>query len=266
MPQNVDRYYCCFAFSFFLIRIAAVPPITVPIIVKGSGTAVLDPPCTKNAPELLKSSTSWTRNSSTVPSVIPEVKPSEARETLVSERLVGGLELDAPFAEVAENRRLKPKVLLPRSRNPSPIAFPVVRPKEAGPTTIPAAFVFKPGVKLFASSTRPETFKLIVSVSKKLPLTVKDGPEKTSVPLTVIPGTVSDAAFALVVLSAVTSDTNPAVTNEALKSTFRYAECGFLLLVEDMVNNLEENWGRSSDGNSVNVLLMTTNRFTRTFC
>jgi hypothetical protein len=78
----------------------------------------------------------------------------------------------------------------------------------------------------------------MVSVPKKLLVTLKDGPEETLVPLTVVVGIVKDAAFALEAFRDVVININPAVANESFPTTFCNAECGFLKMVEmeDMVN------------------------------
>jgi hypothetical protein len=98
----------------------------------------------------------------------------------------------------------------------------------------PAALVVKPPE---ARSTVPAVFMLIVSVPRKLLVTVKDGPEKTSVPLIVVFGIASDTAFALEVPKDAVVSNNPAVASETLLPTFRYAERWFLKIVE--MENIE---------------------------
>jgi hypothetical protein len=77
-----------------------------------------------------------------------------------------------------------------------------------------------PPETLLARSIVPETFKEIVSVGKKLLVTVKDGPAiKTllpsteSKPSTVVDGIINEAAFALFCCITIGKNTEEAVIN-----------------------------------------------------
>jgi hypothetical protein len=172
----------------------------------GSGTpltlAVLMDPDTVNDPKLSDVLVSEIRNCSTVPAGMAVFSPRLAKLTFVTVRVDGGVALPSPLAVLVGYTCTNPNVLFPRRSDPKfVLPFASDAPTGELPAVVRTPAGLVPKIPLPCKKTWPLAVSVKVSVEATGEVSVRLGPEKTSVPLTVVLAIVIVAAKVVTALA-----------------------------------------------------------------